>query len=103
MEVTLTKDNFNEEVITSNIPVLIDFWATWCGPCMMLSPIVEEVANELEGKVKVCKVNIDEQEELAAQYGIMVIPTLLIIKDGKVIKKTTGYMSKEELLEFINN
>lgn len=103
MEVTLTKDNFNEEVITSNIPVLIDFWATWCGPCMMLSPIVEEIANELEGKVKVCKVNIDEQEELAAQYGIMVIPTLLIIKDGKVIKKTTGYMSKEELLEFINN
>ena len=103
MEVILTKDNFNEEVMTSNIPVLIDFWATWCGPCMMLSPIVEEVANELEGKVKVCKVNIDEQEELAAQYGIMVIPTLLIIKDGKVIKKTTGYMSKEELLEFINN
>ena len=103
MEVILTKDNFNEEVMTSIIPVLIDFWATWCGPCMMLSPIVEEVANELEGKVKVCKVNIDEQEELAAQYGIMVIPTLLIIKDGKVIKKTTGYMSKEELLEFINN
>ena len=103
MEVILTKDNFNEEVMTSNIPVLIDFWATWCGPCMMLSPIVEEVANELEGKIKVCKVNIDEQEELAAQYGIMVIPTLLIIKDGKVIKKTTGYMSKEELLEFINN
>ena len=103
MEVILTKDNFNEEVMTSNIPVLIDFWATWCGPCMMLSPIVEEVANELDGKVKVCKVNIDEQEELAAQYGIMVIPTLLIIKDGKVIKKTTGYMSKEELLEFINN
>lgn len=102
MEVTLTKDNFNEEVLNSNIPVLVDFWATWCGPCMMLSPIVEELAKELEGKVKVCKANIDEQEELAAQYGIMVIPTLLLFKDGKEVNRISGYMPKEELLQFIN-
>lgn len=102
MEITLTKDNFNEEVLNSNIPVLVDFWATWCGPCMMLSPIVEELAKKLEGKVKVCKANIDEQEELAAQYGIMVIPTLLLFKDGKEVNRISGYMPKEELLQFIN-
>lgn len=101
MEITLTKDNFNQEVLESNIPVLVDFWATWCGPCQMLAPIVEEIAKEYEGTIKVGKVNIDEQEELAAQYGIMVIPTLKLFKDGKIIKQSTGYLSKEELIEFI--
>lgn len=97
MENTLTKFNFNDEVLTADVPVVVDFWATWCGPCKMIAPVIEQLAEELEGKVKVGKVNVDEQMELAMEYKIEVIPTLIYFKDGKVVKKTTGVMTKDEI------
>ena len=98
MELNITKFNFVDEVINSDIPVIVDFWATWCGPCRMLAPIIEELANELDGKVKVCKVNVDEEMELAVQYKVEVIPTLMVFKDGKLYKKAVGAMDKSEIL-----
>ena len=97
-EVILTKENFNEEVLNSDIPVLVDFWATWCGPCMMLSPVIAELAEELEGKVKVGKVNVDEQNELAMQYRVASIPTLLLFKNGELVKTSVGFMPKDEII-----
>lgn len=102
MEITLTKYNFNDEVIESDIPVIVDFWATWCGPCKMIAPIIEELASSLYGKVKVGKVNVDEEMELAVEYGIESIPTLLFFKDGKVEKKMIGLSNREEILEKFN-
>lgn len=96
-EITLTKDNFDAEVMNSEIPVLVDFWAVWCGPCQMLAPTIEELANEYEGKVKVGKVNVDEQPELAQKYGIMSIPTLIYFKDGQIAEQTMGVQSKESI------
>lgn len=98
-EVILTKTNFETEVLKSDIPVLVDFWATWCGPCMMLSPIIEELAKEFEGKVKVGKVNVDEENELATQYRVASIPTLLLFKNGELTKTAVGFMPKQELIE----
>lgn len=98
-EVILTKENFNEEVLNSDIPVLVDFWATWCGPCMMLSPVIAELAEELEGKVKVGKVNVDEQNELAMEYRVASIPTLLFFKNGKLDKTSVGFMPKNAIIE----
>ena len=98
-EVILTKENFNEEVLNSDIPVLVDFWASWCGPCMMLSPVIAELAEELEGKVKVGKVNVDEQGELAMQYRVASIPTLLLFKNGKLVKTSVGFMPKNAIIE----
>ncbi|MGI5899266.1 MAG: thioredoxin [Christensenellales bacterium] len=92
--IEITKNNFQNEVLSSDKPVLIDFWAAWCGPCRMLSPIVEELAGELSGKVKVGKVNVDEERELAAQFQIMSIPTLVVIKDGKVTASAAGVRPK---------
>ncbi len=100
-EVTITKNNFEQEVLNSDIPVLIDFWATWCGPCKMIAPIIEEISKDFEGKIKVCKVNVDEEGELAIKFGIMSIPTIMIFKGGNVEKTLIGYRSKEELLEEI--
>lgn len=97
-EITLTTLNFEEEVLKSNKPVLVDFWATWCGPCRMIAPIVEEIANEYEN-IKVGKINVDEQEKLAIQYGIMSIPTLILFKDGKEVKRILGYREKSQLIK----
>ena len=89
-EVTLTTENFESEVLKSDLPVLIDFWAEWCGPCKMISPIVEELAEAYAGKLKVGKLNVDEEGDIAAQYGIISIPTLLLFKDGELVNKQVG-------------
>ena len=99
MEVIITKENFEQEVIKSDIPVLVDFWATWCGPCMMLAPTIEALAKEYAGKVKVCKVNVDEQMELAIRYKVEAIPTLIYIKGGEVVQKSVGALSKNEIIK----
>lgn len=98
MEITLTDENFEEEVIESDKPVLVDFWATWCGPCMMLAPIITEIAEEYADELKVGKVNVDEQPVTSLEYKVTSIPTLMLFKGGKVVKKTVGYMSKSELI-----
>ncbi len=95
--VTLTQANFAAEVLQSSNPVLVDFWAEWCGPCKMLSPILDELATEYTGKVRIGKVNIDEAQELAAQYGIRSIPTLLLFKQGQVAEQLVGLRSKRDL------
>ena len=100
-EINLTKQNFKEEVIDSKEPVLVDFFATWCGPCMMLAPILKEIAEEYKGKVKVGKVNVDEQNELAEQYQISSIPTIILFKEGEVANKVIGFRTKEELRQII--
>ena len=100
-EVKVTKQNFETEVLQSELPVLVDFWATWCGPCMMLAPHLEEVAEEYAGKVKVGKVNVDEEMEIAVQFGIISIPTLIVMKDGKAVNKAVGYMPKADILKLL--
>ena len=97
-EITLTKENFESEVLNSELPVLVDFWASWCGPCMMLSPVIAELAEEFEGKVKVGKVNVDEQNELAMQYRVASIPTLLYFENGELKKTTVGFMPKNDII-----
>ena len=99
--ITITSKNFEEEVSKSEVPVLLDFWATWCGPCKMVSPIVDEVANEVEGKAKVGKVNVDEESEIARQYQILSIPTLILFKNGKIMNVSVGFHSKSEIEKII--
>ncbi len=97
MAVVVTKENFESEVLKSELPVLVDFWAAWCGPCRMVAPAVEELAEELKGTIKVAKLNVDEQPELAAQFGIMSIPTLMVFKNGKIANKQVGVVPKATL------
>jgi thioredoxin 1 len=97
---TITKNNFSSEVIQSDRTVLLDFWASWCGPCRMLSPLVDEIAEELP-EIKVGKVNVDEEPELAQQFGVMSIPTLVVIKNGKVVNTSIGVRPKAQILEML--
>ena len=98
--IELTKDNFEAEVFNSDVHVLVDFWAPWCGPCKMLSPVIEEVAKQAQG-FKVGKVNTDENQELAMKYNIRTIPTLIVFKDGKEFNKSIGVISKDEILNLV--
>lgn len=102
MRVTeLNKDNFEKEVMEANVPVLIDFWASWCGPCRMMSPVIEKIAEEMGDKLKVCKVNVDENHELAEEYEIMTIPAFIVIKNGAESGRTIGVQPKEDILKLI--
>ena len=98
--VKVTKGNFEEEVLKSDKKVLVDFWASWCGPCMMLSPLVDEIANEVSD-LKVAKVNVDEENELAEKFNIMSIPCLLVFENGKEVKRSVGFIPKEEIKKLI--
>lgn len=102
-EIIITKDNFNDEVKNSQIPVLVDFWAPWCGPCKMLGPVVAKISEEYDGKIKVCKINVDEEENLARQYMVMSIPTLIAFNNGEIIKKTIGYMEMDDILDMFGD
>lgn len=100
-EIVLTSENFENEVMNSDKPVMIDFWAAWCGPCRMLGPVISEIAAEYEGKVKVGKVNVDEQPELAAQFHVASIPTVVVIRDGKVVNTSVGVRPKKQLVDML--
>ncbi len=99
--VNVTKENFEEEVLKSELPVVVDFWATWCGPCQIMGPIVEELSEELEGKVKFCKVNVDENSELAESYDVMSIPNFKLFKKGELAGERVGAVGKDGLLSLV--
>ena len=98
-----TDENFNQEALSSELPVLVDFYADWCGPCKMLAPVVETLAKEFEGKIKIGKLNVDDAPDTAQKYGVMSIPTLLYIKNGEVVKKSVGVVSKTDIEATLNN
>jgi len=100
--IMLQDSTFEEEVLKSQVPVLVDFWATWCGPCLRIAPIVEELAEENKGKVKVCKVDVDENQQAAINYGVQSIPTLILFKDGEVAERIVGAVPKRVLQEAIS-
>ncbi len=98
--ITITKDNFESEIINSKVPVIADFWASWCAPCRMVAPILDEIASENDD-IKVCKINVDDEKELAEKFQIMTIPTLLIFKDGEMVNKSVGVKPKEAILDLV--
>lgn len=100
--IAVTESSFSTEVLQSNIPVLVDFWAPWCGPCRMLAPTVENIADDFVGKIKVSKVNVDDEPSLSAKYNIRGIPSLLLFKDGRVVDTSVGSINKNQLTDFIN-
>ena len=97
MEITITKENFESEVLKAEVPVLLDFWATWCGPCMMIAPTLAQIAEEHAGKIKVGKINVDDEMELAMKFGVTSIPLLVVMKDGKIANKAVGAMPKARI------
>ena len=101
MEIELYKETFEQEVLQSDIPVLVDFWATWCGPCKMIAPIMKEIADEYDGKILVGKVNVDEEPDLTMQYNVSSIPTLMVFKNGQLVNKAVGYREKDEILKML--
>lgn len=101
MEIELYKETFEQEVLQSDVPVLVDFWATWCGPCKMIAPIVKEIADEYDGKILVGKVNVDEEPDLTMQYNVSSIPTLMVFKNGQLVNKAIGYREKDEILKML--
>lgn len=101
MTVEITNDNFNEEVLQSDKPVLVDFWASWCGPCKMVSPLIDQISNERDD-IKVGKVNVDEQPDLAQQFQVMSIPTIMAFKDGELVKRQVGAVPKEAILKMVD-
>ena len=101
-ELTITNANFKKEVLESDKPVLIDLWATWCGPCRMLAPVISDIAKEYEGRIKVGKINVDDEPDLAAQFRVMSIPMVALIKDGKVVETSIGYKPKEQITAMID-
>lgn len=101
MEIKLTKDNFDSEVINSNIPVLVDFWAAWCGPCRMIAPVIERIAEKFDGRIKVGKVNVDEEPEISLEYNIASIPTVMIFKNGEEVSKSIGYSDEAEIEQLV--
>ena len=96
-EIIITEDNFEKEVLLSDKPVLLDFWAAWCGPCRMLAPVIEEIARQYGDRIKVGKINVDEEVGLAARFGISAIPMVAVMKDGKVVNTSVGYRPKEQI------
>ncbi len=102
-ELTITKENFESQVLQSDKPVLIDFWASWCGPCRMLAPTIEQIAKEYQGQFVVGKINVDEQPELSSEFGIMSIPTLMVFKEGKVVATQMGVQPKPVIEQMLKN
>lgn len=101
MALKITSANFEKEVLGSELPVLVDFWATWCGPCKMLAPVLDEIAAEQEGKAVVGKIDVDEEADLAAKFGVMNIPTVILFKDGKEVSRSVGLVPKQKLLAML--
>ncbi len=100
--IVITSDNFEAEVLKSDIPVMVDFWASWCGPCRMVSPIIDELANDFSGNAKIGKINVDEQMELAEKYKVMSIPTVIVFKNGEVVDKAVGARSKADFSDMLS-
>ena len=100
--VTVTENNFDQDVLKSDKPVLVDFWASWCGPCRMVSPIVDEIGNESDGRYRVGKINVDEEPDLTARYNVMSIPTLMVFKNGELSKTSVGVRSKQDILSMLD-